>query len=166
MTAIFFFSVQGANGSRLGAFMNRAGVMTTLIVGVFGCTEAGRSEQPPSDENVLRAWQPLAAAPDVKRLSGEDCTAGGRDACSEGVCIHVQPEVDQGYFCSTLCDDDDACPEGWGCRPIVPGESTSYCLPPASWTARPAQRRTRRSVAKPALPAALPPLPVSTGGVR
>lgn len=144
--------------------MKRRWVMA-LAMGGLGCAEAMRSGSE-GEDNSLRAWQPIeAAAPAVKRPLGEDCTVAGRAECADGVCMHVQPDVNKGYVCSKTCQVDDDCPENWGCRPVVPGESTAYCLPPAGWTAKVANRGARRVAARPVLqPDVLPPAPRDGGG--
>jgi len=139
------------------------GVIGALLV---ACTGGARQE---ADERpVLRAWDPLVAADArvVKRAAGEDCTATGRNGCADGACLHLEPHADRGYFCSKRCSFDDDCPEAWGCRPMVPGDAVSHCVPPKGWAARVAPaRRVMTSVRRPAMPTVLPPPPID-GGVR
>lgn len=146
--------------------MTRQGVVAVVGAVFLACTGGARQE---ADERpVLRAWDPLvtAEATAVKRVAGEDCTATGRNGCGDGVCLHLEPHADRGYFCSKQCAVDDDCPASWGCRAMVPGDALSHCVPPRGWVAQVAPvRRVMTSVRSPTVPAVLPPLPVD-GGVR
>lgn len=142
-----------------------------VVVGavlVLSCSEGARSQaaEPP----VLRAWDPLASAQQpagAKKAVGEDCATQGSGGCGGGVCLHVEPHANRGYFCSKPCSTDDDCPETWACRPMIAGQQAAHCVPPKGWSARTASERSGpRSATRPQTPTpTLPLLPVD-GGVR
>ncbi len=135
---------------------------------LLSCSEGARETEPA----VLRAWDPLTVAQQPagakKSAVGEECTTTGRLGCGEGVCLHIEPHANRGYICSRTCTVDDACPENWGCRSMVPGDVISHCVPPKGWAARVAIARRVASTARVPPPPTLPPLPVGRmdGGQR
>lgn len=144
--------------------MKRAVIWVTGAL-VLSCSEVAR--EPAAEPPVLRAWAPLVGSerPTVKRSAGEDCSTTGRDGCGEGVCLHIEPHANRGYVCSKKCGVDDDCPASWGCRPMVPGDVVSHCVPPKGWAAGVTAARQVRVSARPSEPPVIPPLPID-GGVR
>lgn len=151
----------GPSHRLVGDIMNQ-GLLGVVGVLLLSCSGGARES---AEAPVLRAWDPLVAAerPAVKRAAGEDCSATGRDGCGNGVCLHIEPHVNRGYFCSKQCAVDDDCPESWACRVMVPGDAVSFCVPPRGWRAAVASARTTRAAAiRPAM--LTPALPAMDGG--
>lgn len=59
---------------------------------------------------------------------GGDCS-GGASQCSSNVCLHIRPEIDQGYICSVGCKNDGDCPPAWGCKELYPSPDGLFCIP-------------------------------------
>ncbi len=167
-TGLLFWSrpATHARRQRSREVMNRTMLGLSSFLLLAGCSSpnVGPAEEAP----VLRAWDPLTqAAPSTRRSTGESCTSGGKAACREGVCLHLEPHANAGYFCSRVCTADTECPEGWVCRAMVAGDPVSYCVPPIGWNARIATNRTTLSRAeRPPPMVALPVLPGRDGGMR
>lgn len=88
----------------------------------------------PASERVLTEHRPLEAISPPGKSVGEDCTTYGRAECLSGLCIHVKPRPDAGYFCSQPCLGPEECPEGWKCARLMPGDSDEgVCQPPPGW---------------------------------
>lgn len=114
--------------------------MTLRLVCCVGIALAGcsRDSGDVAERKVFRAWSPVVGDPSrlQARSVGEDCTASGRAGCGEGVCLHLEPHANRGYFCSARCERNRDCPESWSCTPMVPADPVSYCVPPRGWASR------------------------------
>jgi len=87
------------------------------------------------DTPVLAEHRPLEVAAPSKEL-GESCTENGGSACFSGLCLHVSPDRNAGYFCSRACTSSQDCPKEWNCAQIYPAADASACVPPASWESK------------------------------
>ena len=139
--------------------MIRLSVMRSALAGRFGrwfalgCGVAWmwgcevRPEEAPRvpvqvSAGVLTEHRPLAAIGPPGKSVGEDCTTYGRAECLSGLCLHVRPRRDGGYFCSEPCHALEDCPEGWQCARLMPGGSEDgVCQPPTSWASSVARPR-------------------------
>ena len=96
----------------------------------------------PASVTVLTEHRPLAAVGPPGKSVGEDCTTYGRSECLSGLCLHVRPRPDAGYFCSQACRGTEECPEGWQCARLMPGGSEEgVCQPPSGWNSAVARPR-------------------------
>lgn len=119
------------------AFLVAFGVGAACGIGL-NSSEEGRL---PDKKSVLTEHRPLHAAKASKQL-GEDCTVYGRTECLSGVCLHVSPDRNTGYFCSSACTRREDCPSEWNCNQLYPGPGGSACVPPSGWTAKAASARS------------------------
>jgi hypothetical protein len=107
----------------------------------------------PASSRVLTEHRPLTAASPPSRSVGEDCTTYGRAECLSGICLHVKPQPDSGYFCSKRCRGLEECPEGWRCARLVPGGAEDgVCQPPSAWVSAVASPRDPPSQSQPTNP--------------
>lgn len=96
----------------------------------------------PTRVGVLTEHRPLGAVGPPSKSVGEDCTTYGRAECLSGLCLHVKPRPDTGYFCSQACRGTEECPEGWRCARLMAGGSEEgVCQPPSSWNSAVASPR-------------------------
>jgi hypothetical protein len=115
--------------------------------------EAPRAPAAQPGGRVLTEHRPLAAASPPSKSVGEDCTTYGQAECLSGLCLHVRPQRNAGYFCSQACRATEECPEGWRCARLMPGSpEAGVCQPPPGWVSAEAQLRTEASLGKPPIP--------------
>lgn len=131
-------------------------VLVGSVVSVWACDvqseEAPRASTPTS-ARVLTEHRPLVAAGPPGKSVGEDCTTYGRAECVSGLCLHVRPRPDEGYFCSQSCLNTEECPEGWRCARLMPGGSEEgVCQPPSGWGSAVASPRPPVAQSMPASP--------------
>jgi hypothetical protein len=104
-----------------------------------GFSLSSSSEDQRPDKNVLTEHRPLIASKASKQL-GENCTVYGRTECLSGICLHVGPDKNTGYFCSSTCSQREDCPSEWRCNQLHPGSGGSACVPPTGWAGMAATR--------------------------
>ncbi|MBN1207282.1 MAG: hypothetical protein JXB05_20525 [Myxococcaceae bacterium] len=113
---------------------------------VWGCgvqQEEALHAPSPASRRVLTEHRPLIPSHPPSKSVGEDCTTYGRAECLSGICLHVKPRRDAGYFCSQMCLGTAECPEGWRCARLMPGGAEDgVCQPPSSWVSAAAQPRS------------------------
>ncbi|WP_163783080.1 hypothetical protein [Myxococcus vastator] len=119
------------------------GVLSFCLV---GCSEkaaverAAPTAQPEVSNAVLADHQFTQAKQRTKAL-GERCAAGGESDCVSRLCLRAGPRLDQDYFCSQQCLEDEACPKEWRCIQIHPSAGGQVCMPPEGWTGAVAEPR-------------------------
>ncbi len=94
----------------------------------FVCTIACISECPAGFQckTVLNTYPDIVSicVPELNRAC-QPCRADFQ--CNGGLCL----DFGDGLFCTTACEDDSACPEGFTCGPLQSGEAPLMaCLPP------------------------------------
>jgi hypothetical protein len=120
---------------------------TTLLAAILfglaalatvGCREKGGSGR--AGGAPLTAMQ-FALSVDAGLQVGLDCSRGGPDSCVSGLCLHVLPAIDAGFFCSATCDTLNDCAPNWRCVQVLPPgalpdggvERNQFCIPPDGW---------------------------------
>lgn len=156
-------NLRAANHALVGIHMKRLMLSAAAIIAacIGGCTSEG-----PPHERVFTDARALVAGP--ARAVGEDCTNTGKDGCTSGACLKVEPGVPGKYICTSMCAPDGTrpCPLGWSCLQVRPTPDGFACVPPANWQPRATKLETATQRASQSLQVgdAKQPLMAADGG--